>query len=106
VTDEGYTQEYKYYESGIRSTVTAGSSSLDTKHAAITTSTDGTTTKKTPVIVKGTVNTGTNLVEFINSRELKPDTGINVDVTPFILITIIAVCSGILFFARKRRADR
>jgi hypothetical protein len=103
VTDEGYTQEYKYYENGNRSTVTIGSASTTTKHAAITTSADGT---KTPVIVKGTVNTIANRVEFINSRELKPDTGINVDVTPFILITIIAVCSGILFFARKRRADR
>jgi hypothetical protein len=71
---------------------------------------DGEANTKYPArntVIKGTVNTGTNELTFINTREItNPNTGLNLNLAPYVLITLIAVCGGILFFARKRRVDR
>jgi hypothetical protein len=98
-SSEGYTQTYRYTEYGSKKTATMTKDGEDDE-------------EKTALdtVIKGTVNTGTNTLEFINTREIEkpatPSTGINLNLAPYVLITLIAVCGGILFFARKRRVDR
>jgi hypothetical protein len=95
-SNEGYTQTYKYTETGYKKTVTA-----------TTDETAGVENEAKDVVIKGTVNTSTNQVQFINSRTVKnTNTGISLEVAPYALIVLIAICGGILFAIRKRRVDR
>jgi hypothetical protein len=93
---EGYTQTYTYYESGSKTSTTVGNVTDDDEIV---------NAKK--VVIKGTVNSDTNTVAYTNSRNITlPDTGINLDVVPYILLTLIAVCGGILFISRKKRVNQ
>jgi hypothetical protein len=95
-SNEGYTQTYTYYEAGTKQSTTFGNNTADdeTKNAKA-------------VVVKGTVNTIANTVAYTNSRNITlPETGINLDVVPYILLTLIAVCGGILFISRKKRVNQ
>jgi hypothetical protein len=100
-SSEGYAQTYTYEEDGKKSTLTSDNNNDD-----------GMGTVKDPyeakgVVIKGTVNTGTNTVAFINTRNVDlPNTGINLDLVPYILLTLIAVCGGILFISRKKRVNQ
>jgi hypothetical protein len=58
------------------------------------------------VCVRGTTNNMTNVVAFTNERNVTVSTGINVDVIPYILVMIVAVCGGVLFISKKRRIAR
>jgi hypothetical protein len=94
--EEGYVQTYKYDEEGLKNTATKSSEESI-----------GVANDAHNKVIKGTVNTATNLLEFINTREISnPNTGINLDMLPYVLLTLIAVCGGILFINRKRRVDR
>jgi hypothetical protein len=101
---EGYTQTFTYDESGKKASTTlqpeTNNYNDDQSHSCF--DTDGNL-----LTIKGTVNTDTNTVAFTNTRTLTiTDTGLNLNLAPYVLITLIAVCGGILFFARKRRVDR
>jgi hypothetical protein len=93
---EGYTQTYKYDEEGTKDSTTK---STDTSKTVAN--------EAQGVVVKGTVNTAVNKLQFINSRTVKnTNTGISLEVAPYALIVLIAICGGILFAIRKRRVDR
>jgi pilin isopeptide linkage protein len=108
VTDEGYTQTYNYKESGTRQTTTAAD--VEGQKAITTTTTKDDSgndvTVNTPVVIKGTTNTTINTVTFINTRYINVDSGINIDLTPYILVMVIAICGGLLFVIRKKRCAR
>jgi hypothetical protein len=60
-------------------------------------------------VVSGTINTDTNEVTFRNTRNIEvPNSGISVDVIPYVLILLVVVCGGFLFFfnLKKRRTAR
>jgi hypothetical protein len=73
-----------------------------TKNAAYNTNTP----QDTRVLTKGTVNTAGTTVKFTNTREIKLDTGITLDVLPYVLILVAAAACGIVFISKKRRAVR
>jgi hypothetical protein len=93
---EGYTQVYKYDEEGLKASDTISTEgSIKVENDA---------NKK---VVNGTVNTAKNEVQFINRRQVtNTNTGISLEVAPYALIVLIAICGGILFAIRKRRVDR
>jgi hypothetical protein len=101
VTGEGYTQKYTYIEEGRRSTVTVDNNTGSTDEDAI-----AAVDENGSVVIKGTVNTTKNEVNFINTRYINTETGISLDLIPYVLILTAAVCGGILFFVKKRRTDR
>jgi hypothetical protein len=91
LVEEGYTTSYKYKEVGVNN--------------------NATTSKEEPqdvagYTVQGTINTDTNQVTLTNTRKITVDTGINLTMLPYALITLCAICGGILFISRKRRVDR
>jgi hypothetical protein len=88
LVDEGYTTTYTYAAYGDNDT---GRTNVTDKNGSS---------------VTGTINTVSNEVTFTNTRTMTPPTGINLDMLPYVLLTLIAVCGGILFINRKRRADR
>jgi hypothetical protein len=99
---EGYTQTYAYTETGYKSTNTLAQTETSVKAQKA-----GTPLTVPSTYIKGTINTETNIVAFTNSRNIEaPDTGINLAILPYALITLCAVCGGILFISRKRRVDR
>jgi hypothetical protein len=88
--EEQYTTSYEYVEQGT---------------FASTTKTDE--EKNNTNVKQGTINTSRNTLTFTNKRTVEtPNTGINLDFAPYVLIVLIAVCGGIVFVARKRRVDR
>jgi hypothetical protein len=58
------------------------------------------------VLEKGTVNNQGTTVKFTNTRVIKLDTGIVLDVIPYVLILVAAAACGIVFISKKRRAVR
>jgi hypothetical protein len=101
VTAQGYTQTYRYTETGSRQTNTLANNTAEsdaTGSAAVV--------NNKSVVVKGTVNTMQNKVEFINTRNITVDTGITMDVIPYVLVLLAAVSGGILFVFKKRRTNR
>jgi hypothetical protein len=56
--------------------------------------------------VQGTINTLKNEVTVTNKRTITVATGINVDVIPYVLVMLIAVCGAVLFISKKRRIAR
>jgi hypothetical protein len=87
--DEGYTTTYEYKETGDNAFTTTGHQKDVSGY-----------------VKQGTINTDTNLLTFTNSRTVDVGTGINLDLMPYVLITLIAVCGGVLLVVRKRRVDR
>jgi hypothetical protein len=55
---------------------------------------------------KGTIAAGTNTMTFTNTKELTVDTGVNVDVLPYVLAMLLTVAGVILFVFKKRRNAR
>jgi hypothetical protein len=55
-------------------------------------------------MVKGTVCNESNSVTFTNKKELVPNTGINVDFAPYLLVLMVAVVGGaaVLVFKKRR----
>jgi hypothetical protein len=89
ITDEDYTVTYDYAEYGLNET--------ETKKEV--TNQDGN------VISKGTINTQSNEIVFRNTRDMDTaDTGINMDVAPYLIIVLAVVCGGILLILKKRKA--
>jgi pilin isopeptide linkage protein len=97
VTAEGYEQKYTYTESGTHNSETKDNNT-STPTAAI--NEDG-----SMVILKGTVNDGMTKVEYTNTRNVTPDTGLSLDMVPYVLITLIAVC-GVALLVCKKKATR
>jgi hypothetical protein len=59
------------------------------------------------VCVRGTTNDTTNTVAFTNKRTVDvPNSGISVDLIPYVLVMLIAVCGAVLFISKKRRIAR
>jgi hypothetical protein len=57
--------------------------------------------------VRGTTETTVNSVMFTNSREAaKPDTGINLDFIPYMLVLVLAAAGGAVLAYKKRRMVR
>jgi hypothetical protein len=99
-SDEDYTQTYSYLESGTKVSTTV-KNNTDGKYVSCF---DDDNNLK---VIKGTVNSDTNEVAFKNTRNFTaPNTGLNLDMVPYVLITLIAVCGGVLLVVRKRRVDR
>jgi hypothetical protein len=99
VTGEGYTQYYEYTESGDRNSVTLDNNTRGTKANAIE--------NNAPRVIKGTVNSDGTTVAYTNSRVVTPDTGVSVDLIPYVLVAVIAACGAILLIsAKKRRTNR
>jgi hypothetical protein len=95
IADEGYTVTYDYKETG----------SFSAKEGETSTFTND--TNMSGNIVQGTVNTDTNEVTFINTRNMEvPNSGIRMDVLPYVMILLIAICGGVIYFVRKRKAAR
>jgi hypothetical protein len=95
-TSDGYTTSYTYYEDGSLSTSTKANSSLD--KVAVTSANR---------VIKGTVNTAGTTITFTNSREINTaNTGINLDVIPYVLILVAAAVCGVVFISKKRHAVR
>jgi hypothetical protein len=92
LVEEGYTTTYDYKE--------YGTNDSDTQPEK------GQVSGKSGNSVIGTINTESNEVTFTNTREVTVGTGINLTMLPYALITLCAICGGILFISRKRRVDR
>jgi hypothetical protein len=85
---EGYTVTYDYKEYGENET---GSSGLKKDQEGS--------------VVQGTINTESNEVTFRNTRNIEiPNSGISVDIIPYVLLMVVAVCGVILFVFKKRRS--
>jgi hypothetical protein len=101
-SDEDYTQYFTYNEEG-KKTDSKTLGAVYNTGDRVSCFDDSNNLK----VVKGTINTATNEVSFINVRNFTaPSTGINLAMLPYALITLCAVCGGILFISRKRRVDR
>jgi hypothetical protein len=98
VTGEGYTQVYQYEESGQRSTETLSKNTGENTANAIV--------NNEMYILKGTVNTNGTKVTYTNSRIQNVSTGVSVDLIPYVLVMLIAVCGAVLFISKKRRIAR
>jgi hypothetical protein len=92
LVEEGYTTTYDYKEYG--------------KNKSETRPEDNEIIGKSGNSVTGTINTESNEVTFTNTRQVSVGTGINLTMLPYALITLCAICGGILFISRKRRVDR
>jgi hypothetical protein len=93
----GYTTSYTYKEVG---TYVASKTLANTENV-------NQTSVASNIVAKGTVNTEGTTVTFTNAREItKPNTGISVDVIPYVLVMLIAVCGAVLFISKKRRIAR
>jgi hypothetical protein len=90
--DKGYKVYYQYEESGKKSTST------------LSQNTEGLTDDRAEgSSLQGTINNTTNKVIFINERTIDVPTGISLDVLPYALIVLVAVCGGILLVIKKKR---
>jgi hypothetical protein len=59
------------------------------------------------VVIQGTVNSIKSQVDFINSRVISiPDTGVILEVAPFVLIMVLAAGCGLIYVANKRKEER
>jgi hypothetical protein len=86
---EGYTVSYLYEEYGANNTGTV---------------TVGDAQEVEGNVVQGTINTKSNEVTFINTREIEvPNSGISVDLLPYALVLLVALCGGILLIVSKKR---
>jgi hypothetical protein len=47
-----------------------------------------------------------NKIDFYNKRDIVVDTGVTVDVLPYALVMVMALCGGILFVSKKRSSVR
>jgi hypothetical protein len=47
-----------------------------------------------------------NVIDFWNKRDIEIDTGVTVDVLPYVLVMVMALCGGILFVSKKRSSVR
>jgi pilin isopeptide linkage protein len=57
--------------------------------------------------IDGVIVDGTNLVEYKNTKNVNPETGINLDVLPYVVVLAIALGGCVLFiFNKKRRTVR
>jgi hypothetical protein len=92
LVEEGYTTTYDYKEYGTNDSETQPDK--------------GQISGVSGSSVTGTINTESNEVTFTNTRQVSVGTGINLTMLPYALITLCAVCGGILFISRKRRVDR
>jgi hypothetical protein len=88
-TEEGYTTTASYVATG------TGANSATFEQGG----NEGTQTK-------GTIAAGTNTMTFTNTKELTVDTGVNVDVLPYVLAMLLTVAGVILFVFKKRRNAR
>ncbi|HIU77337.1 MAG TPA: hypothetical protein IAC62_15725 [Candidatus Pelethocola excrementipullorum] len=52
---------------------------------------------------EGTIETGTQTVEFVNTKKGEVDTGINLDSLPYILVFGGVIVAAVVMIARKRR---
>jgi hypothetical protein len=109
-TAEGYTIAIDYKESGTFSnsqtlnTVTADR--VETIKEYEGTDPTGQYTgesKLTGKAIKGTVNTNTTRVEFINQLEMATATGVNLDFVPYAIIALMAVIGCAVLIVKKSR---
>jgi pilin isopeptide linkage protein len=51
-------------------------------------------------------NIADNEVEFTNEREIVPDSGIVLNIAPYVIVLILAVGGAVVFFARKKNSAK
>jgi hypothetical protein len=105
-TDEGYTQSYIYKETNaVNGSTTSGQVNdvNNARHSATTEDADGNVISK---VFQGTVGGGDSGVQFINTRNIKIDTGVVIEYIPYALMMIVALCGAVLFISKKRRIAR
>jgi hypothetical protein len=91
---EGYTVTYDYEETGDNTDTDTYGKKYDQTYDSETG-------------IQGTINTDKNEVTFINTRKIEnPNTGISMDVVPYVLIVLAVVCGGLLLIFKKRRTAR
>jgi hypothetical protein len=108
---EGYTQTYTYTESGnVTTSDTLGNvtSVANPSHAAVTKTVttdneDNEVAVYTVNTAKGTVNSEDSTMTFINTRVINPDTGVNLDLIPYVVILLAAAAFGAVLIIRKKR---
>jgi hypothetical protein len=87
---EGYTVTYDYKEYGKNDTATKAD-----------------TTDNAGSSLVGTINTDTNEVVFTNTRNIEvPNSGISMDLLPYMLVLVVAAGACVLFVMKKRKAAR
>jgi hypothetical protein len=87
IADENYTVTYNYTEIGYKSTETMGKTKDNSGNS-----------------VQGTINTNTNEVEFVNTRNMDvPNSGVSLNFIPYVVILLVAVCGAILLVYNKKR---
>jgi hypothetical protein len=101
VTDEDYIQYYEYEESGKLTSTQSTTLGNNTKEPQDAIDKDGNC-----VVVKGTVNHNGTKVTYTNTRIVNVATGVSVDLIPYVLVMLIAVCGAVLFISKKRRIAR
>jgi pilin isopeptide linkage protein len=58
---------------------------------------------KTDGTIENSIVAGGNKELFVNNKDYKANTGITLDVVPYVLVLLAAAAGAVLFFARKRR---
>jgi pilin isopeptide linkage protein len=58
------------------------------------------------VQARGTISAGTNTMVFTNEKDINPDTGINVDFIPYVVVMLLAAAGCVLFVCKKRSNAR
>jgi hypothetical protein len=101
VTDEDYIQYYEYEESGKLTSTQSTTLGNNTEEPQ-----DAIDKNGNCVVVKGTVNHNGTKVTYTNTRIVNVATGVSVDLIPYVLVMLIAVCGAVLFISKKRRIAR
>jgi hypothetical protein len=88
---DGYTTKMEYTHLG---------------NSAVTSSGENETTKQRMNIMQGQLNNQKNLVVYVNEKTLKVDTGVPVEILPYILIVAVALAGCLVLLFKKRRTVR
>jgi hypothetical protein len=102
---DNFTTEAQYQESGrfLKSTTLSIAKGSNIKTSTYSDGRD----EFNVTAVRGTTNSEVNSVLFINSRDEVPDTGIHLDILPYVGILAAAVIlGGVCLVVKKRKAER
>jgi pilin isopeptide linkage protein len=94
-----YVVEYNYSEDGYTTTFTYKGMDTGSTEAAVSIN----STPSEPRRVNGTICSGSNELDYVNDKALSIDTGINLDVLPYVVVLAIALGGCVLFFFNKKR---
>jgi hypothetical protein len=95
-SDYGTRNTYSFIDGTVGSMVKSGTSSLgNEKDYEVSADKQGVQ-----------IYSDSNKIDFYNKRDIVVDTGVTVDVLPYVLVMVMALCGGILFVSKKRSSVR